>query len=1182
VSVNNTLIIKSYPFSKIGRTLLAGVPEGLDALVLAEIAAAAPIPLVHVARDDKRLATLAEALAVFAPGLAVIPFPAWDCLPYDRVSPNGDVASARVGALEALSGRKDGDGALVVLTTVNAILQRVPPAAAFRDSIFRAAQGDRLDLDALTGYLERDGYNRTGTVREPGEYAIRGGIVDIFPSGADLPVRIDLFGDEIERMRWFDPVSQRSTGEADALVLQPVSELTLDHPSTARFRTGYRALFGSIDDDPLYEAVSQGRKAPGVEHWLPLFHEEMATLFDYLPRASLTFDHQADDIAAARFDTIAEFHDARRSFLETAGRSAAAGGAPLYRPLPPDRLYLTRKEWEAALAARSTGWMSPFSAPPGSPAMACVEAVDIGGRRCLDFSAARMEAKVDNPAFTAGTVYDAVRDNLAGERRQGKRTAIAAFTAGSRDRLARLLGEHGLGYLRDVENWAEFQALPEGATGLLVLGIEHGFAVRDIVVIGEQDILGERLERPVRRRSRAEAFIADAAELAVGDHVVHIEHGIGRYEGLETITANNTPHDCLKVSYAGGDRLFVPVENVEVLSRFGSSDATVALDRLGGAAWQSRRAKLKQRLREMADELIRIAALRTLTPARKLAPEPGIFEEFCARFPYTETDDQHRAIDETVDDLSSGKPMDRLVCGDVGFGKTEVALRAAFAAVMAGGQVAVVVPTTLLSRQHHATFVERFRGYPVRIEQLSRLVAPKSAAQTREALAEGAVDIAIGTHALLSKSIKFKDLALLIVDEEQHFGVAHKERLKQMRADVHVLTLTATPIPRTLQMALTGVKDLSMIATPPVDRLAVRTFVLPYDPVIVREAIMRERFRGGQIFYVCPRIRDLPEVEAQLRELLPDLKIAVAHGQMGARALEDVMNAFYDGRTELLLSTQIIESGLDIPSANTLVIHRADMFGLAQLYQLRGRIGRAKLRAYCYLTLPPRGVLSTAAAKRLEVMQSLDSLGAGFTLASHDLDIRGAGNLLGEEQSGHIREVGVELYQHMLEEAVAGARGLDTEADADWSPQIAIGTPILIPEGYVEDLDTRLSLYRRLASLEEPAEVESFAAEMIDRFGGLPGEVENLLQVIAIKQLCRRAGVEKLDAGPKGAVIAFHNDSFARPEALIRYIQEEQGRIAVRPDQRLVVRRDWGNEASRLRGARNLVAQLAELAGHGG
>lgn len=1143
-------------------------------MALVDLATSGRLPVIHVARDDSRLSLLAELLKVYAPNISVLQFPAWDCLPYDRVSPNIEVASTRVHALVELATRSDITNPLIVLTTVNAILQRVPKRLIFLDKVFEAKAGERIDVERLNKYFAMNGYNRTSTVREAGEYAIRGGIIDIFPSGFSEPCRLDLFGDELERLQAFDPITQRSLHDISHLTLRPVSELFLDDEAIGRFRTGYRSKFGAIESDPLYDAVSSGFKPAGAEHWLPLFYEQLETLFDYLANAVLTFDHQADEIIEARFQGIENFYDARKSFLETFN-SAKADIAPPYRPLNTDQLYVSPKEWEAHLSKRSTGWFTPFSVPPDSPKQ-LIQTIDGGGRRCQDFSTTRLDRNKDDRTAPI-TIFDAVRDYITTERRLGRRTAITAFTAGSRDRLSRMLQEHGLTGLQPIETWGEFEELPINITGLFILSLERGFSTENLTIIGEQDILGDRLDRPLQKRRRADAFLSDASELSMGDYVVHIEHGIGQYKGLETIIAANTPHDCLRVVYNGGDRLFVPAENVEVLSRFGSSDATVALDRLGGAAWQSRKAKLKQRLREMADELISIAASRTLRPARKLTHDNAMYDEFCARFPYHETDDQKTAIGDTLVDLSSGKPMDRLICGDVGFGKTEIALRAAFTTVMEGGQVAVIVPTTLLCRQHYATFVERFRHYPVNIEQLSRLVKPKVTSEIKKAIAAGEVDIVVGTHALLSKSMQFRDLALLVIDEEQHFGVVHKERLKQLRSDVHVLTLTATPIPRTLQMALSGVKDLSMIATPPIDRLAVRTFVLPHDPVIIREAIMRERFRGGQIFYVCPRISDLPETEEQLRELIPDLKIGIAHGQMPSRNLEDVMNGFYDAKTELLLSTQIIESGLDIPSANTLIVHRSDMFGLAQLYQLRGRIGRAKVRAYCYLTLPNRKSLTEAALKRLEVMQSLDTLGAGFSLASHDLDIRGAGNLLGEEQSGHIREVGVELYQQMLEEAVANARGLQLPSETEWTPQITVNAPILIPENYVKELDLRLSLYRRLAGLQTPSEIEGFAAEMIDRFGPLPNEVENLIQVIRIKQFCRRAGVAKLDAGAKGAVITFHNQTFADPAGLINFIQQDAGKISLRPDHRLVVRRDWMSEQNRIQGSRHLVESLANI-----
>ena len=1166
--------------SKPGRHLLSGVPEGLDALVLARLfSGERPAGThLHIARDDARLAAVAEAFAFFAPEVEVVQFPAWDCLPYDRASPNTEVVGERVDALYKLAS-SPGDGPRLVLTTVNASLQRVPARETFRDASFSAAAGDTISLDDLTDFLVRNGYSRVGTVREPGEYALRGGIVDLFPPGVEQPVRLDFFGEELEGVRAFDPISQRTTDARDGVSLHPVSEVFLDDESIRRFRAGYRELFGAMGDDPLYAAISEGRKQHGMEHWLPLFHETLETLFDYLPDASVTLDDRLLDARAARLEMIADYYDARQTFIEARKGRKPAGDdeTPPYRPLPPEMLYLDAPQWDAALADLPVGQFSAFSTPQGVSRESFTEVVDFGGRRVHDFAEARAKVRVAAEGLGDDSVFDVVRRHIASEQENGKKVLVTAFTAGSRERLFSLLAEHGVPRLVKVDGWPEAERQDDNTVCMPVFGLEHGFSSENLVFVGEQDIIGERLVRPSRKRRQAEAFIADAAELSAGDLVVHLDYGVGRYDGLETVVASGAPHDCLRLTYAGDDRLYVPVENVEVLSRYGSGDAGATLDRLGGANWQARKAKLKQRLRDMADELIQVAAARTLKSAEKITPAPGLYEEFCARFPYTETEDQERAIEETIADLSSGHAMDRLVCGDVGFGKTEIALRAAFTTVMGGGQVAVVAPTTLLARQHHENFRDRFAGLPVRIEQLSRLVTQKQSNDTKARLKSGETDIVIGTHALLSKGIGFRNLALLVIDEEQHFGVAHKERLKQLKADVHVLTLTATPIPRTLQMALTGVKEMSMIASPPVDRLAVRTFVLPYDPVVIREAIMREHFRGGQTFYVCPRISDLDEVVERLRELVPEVKIGIAHGRMPVRQLESVMTDFYEGRINLLLSTQIIESGLDIPTANTLVVHRSDMFGLAQLYQLRGRVGRSKLRAYCYLTLPPAHVLTTAAQKRLEVMQTLDSLGAGFTLASHDLDIRGAGNLLGEEQSGHIREVGVELYQQMLEEAVAEARGMRAEGEEEWVPQINVGIPVLIPDSYVADLDVRLGLYRRIAGLVDQAEIESFAAEMIDRFGALPEEVDNLFKIVAIKRLCRRAGVEKLDAGPKGAVVTFRDNAFSDPAGLVAFINDDVGRTKLRPDHRLVCRRDWERPAQRLSGAQTLMRKLAEI-----
>ena len=1148
------------------RLLVGGAPEGQDARILAALAErAGAAGVLHVALDDARTARLGEALAFFAPELEVLHLPAWDCLPYDRVSPNGEIVAARIDALTRLMERNERSAPLVVLTSVNGLVQKVPPRSAFRNATFTTKIGDRVDLEALQKYLAQNGYTRAQTVREPGEFAVRGGIIDLFPPGTAEPLRLDLFGDELEGVRAFDPMSQRTTEKRPGVTLKPVSEVFLDEAGIARFRSGYRELFGAVnDDDPLYEAVSAGRKQAGMEHWLPLFHDRLDTLLDYMPRAMVSLDHQVEEARDSRLVQVEDFYQSRATMMSVDKKA----GQPVYKPVPTGMLFLDKSGWDAVLGTTAVVQLQPFGTPPGIKGT-----MDAGGRLGHDFAAERARPDVN--------VFDAVRDFIENLRADGRKVLVAGYSAGSRDRLLSVLADHGIQGLEPAESMEEVRRFDRHVTAMVVLGIEHGFAAPDLAVITEQDILGDRMVRPAKKKRKNANFIAEYSALNPGDLVVHNDHGIGRYDGLATLEVSGAPHDCLRIIYLGDDKLFVPVENIEVLTRFGSEDAGVQLDKLGGAGWQGRKARVKKRLKDMAEALLKIAAERELKRADPLAPPEGIYQEFAARFPYPETDDQLKAIEDVFTDLGSGKPMDRLVCGDVGFGKTEVALRAAFLVAMTGQQVAVVVPTTLLARQHFKTFTNRFAGLPVRIQQLSRMVTGKEQTKIKQELADGTVDIVVGTHALLSKTLAFKRLGLVIVDEEQHFGVKQKERLKELRTDVHVLTLTATPIPRTLQMALSGVRELSLIATPPVDRLAVRTFVLPYDPVVIREAILREHYRGGQSFYVCPRIEDLTTVAERVRALVPEVKIITAHGQMPATELEEVMTAFDEGKFEVLLATNIIESGLDIPSANTLIVHRADLFGLAQLYQIRGRVGRSKVRGYAYLTYAPNKALSTTAQQRLHVIETLDSLGAGFQLASHDMDIRGAGNLLGEEQSGHVKEVGVELYQHMLEEAVANARagiGQDQPASDEWTPTINLGTPVLIPEEYVADLTVRLSLYRRIAELVDRPEIEAFAAELIDRFGKLPSEVENLLDVVTIKQLCRQAGIERVDAGPKGAVLTFRNNSFARPDKLVGYIAGRGGLMKLRPDHKLVYTRVWDDEALRVTGVKRLMKDLADMA----
>ena len=1134
---------------------ISGAPEGFDAkLVMAELDRAGCV--IHVARDDRRMAAMKTALGFFAPDVTVLTFPGWDCLPYDRTSPNSDVSATRMATLAALA--QGVPGRFILLTTLSAATQYLPKRDTLAEASFTAQVGTQIDEAALRAFLVRMGFTQSPTVMEPGDYAIRGGIIDIFPPGETGPVRLDLFGDVLDGARRFDAVTQRTTDKLDVVELAPVSEVILDEAAITRFRQNYRIEFGAAGtDDPLYEAVSAGRKHAGIEHWLPFFHDGLDVLFDYLPDASICLDDQTTPARLARWDTIADQYDNRVEAMKTKARLDT-----VYKPVPPGLLYLDDAAWVKAVSARRVVQFAALQQATG-PGV-----TDAGGRDGRNFAPERQSENLN--------LFGALGDHVQ-KLRAAKPVVIASFSDGARERLQGLLADqevHDTTLIKDARD------IKPGGVHLAIWGLEQGFVTPDLAVISEQDVLGDRLIRGARKKKRAENFLTETQSLSPGDLVVHVDHGIGRYTGLETVDAAGAPHECIMLEYQGGDRLYLPVENIELLSRYGHEEGL--LDKLGGGAWQAKKARLKQRIRDMADRLIRVAAERELRRAPILEPADDMWESFNARFPYEETEDQLTTIEAVLDDLAKGRPMDRLVCGDVGFGKTEVAMRAAFVAAAAGLQVAVVAPTTLLSRQHTQSFLDRFRGFPLTVRQLSRFVSTKDAAKTRDDLARGEVDIVIGTHAVLSNQVKFKNLGLLIIDEEQHFGVQHKEKLKQMRSDIHVLTLSATPIPRTLQLSLSGVRELSIIGTPPVDRLAIRTYVSEFDAVTIREALLREHYRGGQSFYVVPRVSDLPDIEEFLKEHVPEVSYVIANGQMAPGELDSRMNAFYDGKYDVLLATTIVESGIDIPTANTMVIHRADMFGLSQLYQIRGRVGRSKTRAYAYLTTKPRQKLTATAEKRLRVLGSLDSLGAGFNIASQDLDIRGAGNVLGEEQSGSVREVGYELYQSMLEEAIAKIRSGQMEgvpeADDQWAPVINLGVPVLIPDGYVSDLDVRLGLYRRLSGLTTKVELEGFAAELIDRFGPLPREVNTLLLVVRIKAMCKRAGIAKLNAGERGATIEFHNNKFAKPEGLVAYLQDERN-LAKMKDNKIVVRRDWIKDADKIKGAFAIARDLAEKAG---
>lgn len=1141
--------------------IISGCPLAAQPLLLYTLIQTHGKPVIHIASSEREADQLQRLWEFIAPDLPCLYLPAWDCLPYDRVSPNTQVMAERIATLSTLTHFSQ-SSQWVLITTPQAAIQRIIPKHELSQATFLLEVGQALPQEKLTILFGKLGYQRVNKVMEPGEFAVRGSIIDVFTPSSKMGMRLDFFGDDLETIRSFDPLTQISAETQKSLILQPMSEVLLNEETINRFRNSYRDLCGGPPkQDALYESISAQRIYAGMEHWYPLFYAHMETLFDYAPNAAVFYDSTTETVIAEQQESTLDYYYARKE-----QRKAAADEA-IYRPVPPNSLYLSPENFLEQLATRGATCLSAFEHETSIVAHGFKAAPSLYNLRHAH----------------EGNVWQAIEAHVTHAPHP---QILACNSQGSLERIEKIASDHGIETAR-IEQWSKHNDHNANVALLCVLPIERGFTSAHATLLSEQDALGERIIRTQKKRKKSDAFMAEAASFTVGELVVHSEHGIGRFEGLIAVEVMGAKHDCLKLVYAGDDRLFLPVENIDLVTRYGTAEEHVELDKLGGVSWQKRKAGLKKRLKMAAEALLKIAAERAMRKGLQVQPETASYDEFISRFPFTETEDQLQSIDDVLEDLRSGRPMDRLICGDVGFGKTEVAMRAAFATVSNNlserCQVAIIAPTTLLARQHFRSFSERLKGFPITIRPLSRLVGSRQTKETKAQLATGEVDIVIGTHALLASDIQFKNLGLVIVDEEQHFGVAQKEKLKALKSNVHVLTLSATPIPRTLQLALSGVRELSLITTPPVDRLAVRTYVIPYDSVVLREAIMREYHRGGKIYYVTPRVKYMAELKQKLEALVPEIKIAAAHGQMSATELDRVMNEFYDGAYDLLLSTAIIESGIDIPTANTMIVDRADMFGLAQLYQLRGRVGRSKTRAYAYFTLPHQKTLTREATRRLEVMQQLDSLGAGFALASHDMDIRGFGNVLGEEQSGHIREVGIELYQHMLEEAIAEQKRQkitdETESTTEgWSPNINIGSSVLIPETYVHDLQLRLGLYKRASQLESEQAIEAFAAEMVDRFGSLPEEVEHFLEVLRIKLWCKHAHILRIDAGPKGAVFTFLNNNFPKPDRLIEYIKRQPLRFKIRADQKLVVMEDWARSEMRLKGAAKAAQEIAKLA----
>jgi transcription-repair coupling factor (superfamily II helicase) len=1091
-------------------------------------------PLLVVCASSERARALAAALEAYRAGGEIGVFPRHDTPPYDRFSPHPDVEARRMSRLYALLAAGP-DTPLTLAVGVSALLRRVPPRAELRGRITHLERGMSVDRDALLDVLVSAGYHRTSLVEERGEVAARGGIVDLFPPQLERPVRLEFEFDTLGSLRLFDPATQRSEGELDRIVAIPPRSFRLPHDPDALVQRVRK--FGRAERVPestiyeLCEALGRRHAPPGIENIEVLLHEHMETPFDYLPASARVL---VEDPEACRRRAQAYFDEV------VAGHAHAVGQDRLV--CEPLALHQSDDDAWQALLERSPLLLDPLgTAGPEERA-----AVGVGDHRALRREIAERRG--------AGRALEPLAQRLLGWSESFRRVRVLCPSPSACERMVDILRDYGFELPIRYRDVGPLDALPDpGAVDVVAGQIVEGFDWPDegLVLVTEQDVFGTRVQsRTVRRSTPRGQAVDRLAQIQPGDFLVHAQHGICEYGGLSRLVAGGVEQELLLLLFRDGDKLYIPVSQLsQVQGYVGAEDAHPVLDRLGGQSWIKRKRRARKAVQDMAEELLAvIAARQALAGFAFPAPDAG-YEEFEARFPYEDTPDQRRATLDVLADLQRAQPMDRLVCGDVGFGKTEIACRAAYLAVSAGKQVAFLVPTTVLCQQHAQTLRERFAGEPVVIEQLSRLTPPARVKEICAGLASGAVDLVVGTHRLLSPDVQFRNLGLVVVDEEHRFGVAHKERLKQLRKLVDVLTLSATPIPRTLQMAFAGMRDLSVIATPPPDRVSVRTEVCRFGDEIVREAVERELRRGGQVFFVHNRIETIHEIGEYLRRLLPDVRIAIGHGQMPAAQLEKVMLTFMNREADLLLCTAIIESGLDISNANTILIHNADHFGLAQLYQLRGRVGRSNRRAFCYLFVPPEGQMTAEAQRRIEAVQELSELGSGFRLATEDLEIRGAGNLLGADQSGHIASIGYDLYMEMLEQAIERLRG--SEVDEAVEPEIRLPLPALLPESYVADPSQRLVLYKQLSSARDDAELDAARDDLLDRFGALPPEAENLVGVVRLRLRCRRLGVESVEVARGELALRVGERTRIDPHRLAWLLEQPGAQVRVAPDHRV-------------------------------
>ncbi|WP_341787672.1 transcription-repair coupling factor [Rickettsia endosymbiont of Cantharis rufa] len=1069
---------------------------------------------IVVTNNEEEALQLYKQALFFSSNENIYYFPNYDTIPYDHASPSPNILSRRAEILTKLATNSNGK---VLITHAASLLNKLPPKDFFSKYFLKLSPKIKFTTDELAMFLVENSFTRNASSIDVGEFAVRGEIIDIILPGPKA-YRVNFSWDYIESIKEFDIDTQISTKSCLELVISPANEIVLNTETIINFKNNYLRSFGvNHTDNPLYEAVISGRKFSGYEQLLPLFYDSCSNLVDYLNDPIFIFDNLSKQ-------AILEFEHSYNDFYSARSEANKLKFNSFYPTLTPTSLYFTASEIIGLLEQKNNILISYENSEQAS----LIENIS---------STSFIEKKM---------VFDKLFEVIRANSR--KKIIIGSSVLSSFERIKSIITNYEYTY-NEIEYLREAKI---NVINIALLPLNQSFITCEYLFITASELLEEK-SSSTNTNKKLKNILLELDNLAEGEFVVHKDHGIGQFLKLEALEIKGKLHDFLKILYAGNDKLYTPVENIEVIKKYGNDNAE--LDKLGSVSWQRSKAKLKNRIKEIALHLIQIAAKRKLNTSASVEFDLEEYDKFCTNFPFSETEDQLTAINDIREDLRSGMLMDRLICGDVGFGKTEVAMRAVFMVAKSLNehlpQVAVVVPTTILCSQHFLRFIERFKGFGLNIKQLSSIISSKEAKIVRSELESGKINIIIGTHSLLHKNTKFFNLKLLIIDEEQHFGVSQKEFLKQLKSSTHVLAMSATPIPRTLQMSMTGLKELSIIATPPLNRLEVRTAVMPFDPVIIRDSLLREHFRGGRSFYVVPRIKDIESIEKQLKQIVPELSYKIAHGKMTPNKIDEVMSEFYAGKFDILVSTTIIESGIDIAEANTMIIHKADMLGLGQLYQLRGRIGRAKMRGYAYLTVESHKKMTSHSLRRLKIIQNSCALGSGFTIASHDADLRGFGNLIGEEQSGQIKEVGTELYQEMLEEQIALFKDEPVVSEQQFIPTINLGLSVFIPDNYVSDSALKLGLYRRIGNLSNEIEVEKFKDEMIDRFGSLPIEFNNLLNIVKIKLLCSKLNIENLDSGDNGFVIKFYKNA-DMTDKILKFVSSYSNQAKIKPDNKLI------------------------------